>query len=465
MSSSSSGIRSLWIIFLSASLVPFTGSAINLALPELARHFSMNAVTTSWVNTAYLITTAIFQVPFARLADLFGRKKIFFCGLLLFALSSCLCTLAWSSAGLLIFRSFQGLGSAMIFGTNVAILTSIVAPAKRGQALGIQTMVVYISLASGPFFGGLLTSAVGWQSIFYVPALLALVTAGLGFLFLKGEWTEAKGEGFDWLGTIIYAIALFGLIYGFTRLPGLEGIIWLLIGAAGFVGFVKQENRCRFPVFNMNIFKGNKVFVFSSTAALINYSATSATAFMISLYLQHIRGLSPHSAGLILISQAITQSCCTYFSGKYSDKTSPFKLATTGMLIIVIGLLGLVFLSATTPLWGLIVMLVLMGIGFGIFASPNMNIIMSAVDKRQYGQASATTGTVRQIGHAFSMSIATLAIYSQIGNAKITSDLHPQFMTSLHITFITFFLLCIVGTYASTVSGRQKTKVIFTPII
>jgi len=458
MSSQSYAARSLWVIFLSASLVPFTGSAINLALPDLAQHFSMNAVTLSWVGTAYLIATAIFQVPFARLADLFGRKKIFIGGLLLYALSSCMCALADSSAALLVYRSFQGLSSAMMFSTNVAILTSIVVPAKRGWALGIQTTVVYISLASGPFFGGLLTGAFGWQSIFYVPALLALVLVGLASLLLKGEWAEAKGESFDWPGTVVYAVALFGLIYGFTRLPGWEGIVWLLVGIAGFAAFVKRENRCAFPVFNMNIFKGNKVFVYSSMAALINYAATSAIAFMISLYLQNVRGLSPYSAGLILISQAVTQSCFAYFSGKYSDKASPFKLATTGMLIIVLGLLGLVFLSTASPLWFLVSLLVLLGIGFGVFSSPNMNILMSSVDKRQYGQASAAAGTVRLIGQAFSMGIATLVIYSQIGSAKITPELHPQFMSSLHITFIVFFLLCIVGSYASIVSGRVKGK-------
>lgn len=451
-------MRSLWVIYLSACLVPFTGSAINLALPELAEHFAMNAVTMTWVNTAYLVVTAVFQVPFARLADLFGRKKIFIGGLLLYALSSCMCALATSSVWLLVLRSFQGLSSAMIFSTSVAILTSIVAPNKRGQALGIQTMVIYISLASGPFFGGLLTETFGWQSIFIVPSLLALAATCLAFLFLKGEWREAKGERFDWSGSIIYAIALFGLIYGFTRLPEWEGILWLLTGVAGFIVFVRQENRCAFPVFNMDIFKGNKVFVYSSAAALINYAATSAIAFMISLYLQHIRGFSPHSAGLVLISQAITQSCCTYFSGRYSDKTSPFKLATTGMLIIVAGLLGLSFLSATTPLGLLIALLVLMGIGFGVFASPNMNIIMSSVDKRQYGQASAATGTVRQIGQVFSMSIATLVIYSHVGSAKITPEVYPQFISSLHITFLVFFLLCIIGTYASTVSGKSGKK-------
>ncbi len=448
--------RVLWLICLAAFLVPFMGAAINLALPDIARRFSMNAVTMTWVNTSFLITTAIFQVPFARVADLFGRKKIFSAGLLLYCLSCCLCPLVGSEQAFLASRVVMGLAGAMIFSTNVAILTAVVPPEKRGYALGINTMVVYIALASGPFLGGMLTQYFGWQSIFYLPALISLTAFTLSFSLIKGEWTEAKGERFDWWGTLVYALSLFGVIYGFTRLPGWEGILCLLLAALGFVVFTKIENRTAAPVFNLNIFKGNKVFVFSSVAALINYAATSAIAFMLSLYLQHVRGMDPQAAGLLLISQALTQTVFTYFAGKYADRMPPFRLATAGMLIIVLGLAGLIFLSETTPLGWLTALLVLMGAGFGIFSAPNMTIIMSAVDKKQYGQAAATAGTVRLIGQAFSMSIATLAIYTQIGNAKITPDLTPGFMNSLHVTFIIFLLLCLVGTYASTISSRYS---------
>jgi EmrB/QacA subfamily drug resistance transporter len=448
--------KALFILCTAAFLVPFTGSAINLALPDISVRFSLNAVTLTWISTSYLISTAIFQVPFARIADLVGRKRIFLLGIVLFTLSSCFCGLATSGAMLIAFRALAGLGSAMLFSTNIAILTSVFPANKRGFALGINTVVVYLSLASGPFFGGMLTHYFGWQSLFYGCALMGLLVITLLFPFLKGEWIEAKGEKFDWCGSFIYAVALFGVVYGFTRLTNVVGIVCLCISILGFILFAKHENRHSFPVFNLNIFKKNKVFIFSSLAALINYSATFAISFMLSLYLQYIRGYDAHTAGTVLISQALVQAFFSYFAGKYSDRYSPFKLATSGMSIIVAGICGLIFLSDTTPIAYLIVLLILLGVGFGVFSSPNMNIIMSSVDKKQYGQASATAGTARLVGQTLSMSIATVVIYTQVGREKIVPELYPRFLNSMHITFAIFVFICLIGVYASTVSGKNK---------
>jgi len=373
-----------------------------------------------------------------------------------------LCGLANSGVELLLYRITSGVGSAMLFSTNIVILISIFPSNQRGKVLGINTVVVYLSLAMGPFLGGLFTQHFGWNSIFFFSGFLGLIVIGLTFFFLHGEWTEAKGEKFDWIGSFIYGFSIFGIIFGFSKLPSIIGFFILFLGIIGLFLFAFQENRCKYPVFNLKAFKGNNVFIFSSLAALINYAATFAIGFMISLYLQYIRGLDPRSAGFILISQVAIQAICSYFSGKYSDKTSPFKLAICGMLIVICGISGLIFLTPQTPIPLLMGLLALLGIGFGLFSSPNMNIIMSSVDKKQYGQASATTGTARLVGQSLSMGIATMAIFSQIGNQKITSEIHPQFMTSIRITFIIFLILCLLGLYYSTISGRNKKRCLHT---
>ena len=450
--------KALVIICMAAFLVPFTGSSINLALPGIANRFSLNAITLTWISTAYLISTAILQVPFARIADLFGRKRIFMLGVSIFSVSSILCGFSNSGMELILFRITSGIGSAMLFCTNIAILTSIFPANQRGKVLGINTVVVYLALASGPFLGGLFTQYLGWHSIFFFCGFIGLIVVGLSFFFLKGEWREAKGEKFDWIGSCIYGFSIFGIIFGFSKLPSAVGFIWLFFGIAGLLLFAFQENRCTYPIFNLKAYRGNRVFIFSSLAALINYAATFAIVFMISLYLQYIRGFNPRTAGFILISQAVVQAVFSYFSGKYSDKISPFKLATSGMMIIVCGITGLIFLTPTTSIGLLVVLLVLLGSGFGLFSSPNMNIIMSSVDKKQYGQASASTGTARLVGQSFSMGIATMAIFSQIENQKITPAIHSQFMTSMHITFVIFVILCLLGVYCSTVSEKNKKK-------
>lgn len=441
----------LLVLCFASFLVPFMGSAINLSMPQIGKIFSMGTVSQSWIATVYLITSAICQVPFTRLADLFGRKKMFIIGLVIFGISTFLCGMSSSGAMLIMLRALSGLGSAIMFGTNMAILVSVFPPQSRGKAIGINTAIVYFALASGPFVGGFLTQRFGWQSLFFIVGVLGLIAVFLAAVILrKHEWTESKGERFDYAGSAIYAFALFGIIYGFSELPTSSGIIFTTVGIFCLVVFILYELKQKAPVFNVRIFSGNKVFSLSSLSALINYACTAAIAYMLSLYLQNIRGFEPHHAGLILIVQACVQCAVSLYAGRLSDQINPATIATLGMGIIVAGLTGLAFVSADTLILIIILLLALLGLGFGLFASPNANVIMSSVDKKYYGQASAIMGTMRLIGQAFSMGIATMSISLYLGNKIITPDLHSNFMQSFQATFIVCAALCIIGTYAST---------------
>ena len=441
--------RVLGVLCMSSFLVPFMGSSITLALPEISKAFSFRAVTLTWMSTAYLMSSAIFQIPFARLADLIGRKKVFEWGIFVFFSSTILAGFASTGFVMLVLRVIAGLGSAMIFGTNMAILTSCFPSEKRGKAMGINTAVVYSSLAAGPVLGGLMTHYWGWQSIFFICGSVGLVVIVLSRIFLRAEWIESKGEKFDYVGSIIYALGLFSLIYGFTKLPQIAGFIWLLVGIVSFSFFVFYEKKCKSPVFNVRLFSGNHVFAFSSLAALINYASTAAVAFMLSLYLQYIKGFDARHAGMILITQACIQSFFSLVSGRLSNKIAPSILATFGMILIFVGLLGLCFIDAETSIYVLIIILLILGMGFGIFASPNTNVIMGSVEKKHYGQASAATGTVRLTGQAFSMGIAGMAIALHVGNQSINPSVYPAFLQSMHVTFIVFAILSVIGIYAS----------------
>ncbi|MCL1937278.1 MAG: MFS transporter [Candidatus Azobacteroides sp.] len=444
----------LVVLCFASFLVPFMGSAINLALPQIGKTFSMSAVYLSWIATSYLITTAIFQVPFARLADIVGRRKIFIAGLSLFSLATFGCGFSPSEILLIAFRVFSGLGAAMMFGTNMAILTSIFPANERGKAIGINTSVVYLALAVGPYVGGTLTQHWGWPSLFYVAGLSGIVTVVCAFLFLRSEWVESKGEKFDYSGSFIYAIGLFSLIFGFSQLPVSSSFIWIAAGCAAFVLFVLYELKQEQPVFNVRIFSGNKLFGLSSLSALINYASTSGIAFMMSLYL-YVRGYDAQHAGTILIVQACFQSVVSLVAGKLSDKFNPSLLATAGMGIILVGLCGFTFLSISTPVFFIIILLILLGIGFGLFSSPNANVIMGSVEKKYFGQASATMGTMRLTGQAFSMGIAMMALSLHVRDKVLTPELHPLFMKSLHVSFIIFAVLCGIGMYASSFRTKK----------
>lgn len=303
-----------------------------------------------------------------------------------------------------------------------------------------------------------MTQYMGWQSIFFVSAFIALLVLIGAFFAIKEDWKEERKQKFDMAGSILYALGLSGVIYGFASLPNTTGFILLVVGILIMVLFSAYEKKQINPVFNIKVFLENKVFKYSSLSALINYSATFAISFMLSLYLQYVRGLSPRDAGLMLIVQSIMMAVVSYASGKLSDKMSSSFLATLGMFVISVGLIGLCFIGETTNFYFIIALLVLIGFGFGVFSSPNMNILMSSVDKQYYGFASATSGTMRLIGQSLSMGIAMMAISIQIGNIKFSSDVHTELMHSMRITFIICSVLCLFGVYASSVAKDKRAK-------
>jgi EmrB/QacA subfamily drug resistance transporter len=444
----------LIIAVMSSFLTPFTSSSVNIALPSIGTQLSLNAVALSWVATAYLLAAAAFLIPFGRIADIYGRKKIFQLGIIIDAIASILCATSSSGELLIVFRALQGVGGAMIFGTGIAILTSVFPANERGRALGISTAAVYTGLSAGPLVGGFLTGHFGWRSIFFLNAFLGLVIIVVVFWKLKGEWAEAKGESFDYVGSIIYSLALVAVFYAFSVLPALWGIWLIIIGIIGLAAFVWWETRQKQPVLNISFFRNNTVFAFSNLAALINYSATFAVAFLLSLYLQYVKGFSPEHAGLILIAQPVVMVIFSPIAGSLSDRIEPRIVASIGMALTTAGLVMLIFLNNVTGLPFILASLVTLGLGFGFFSSPNINAIMGSVERKFYGVASGTLGTMRLTGQAFSMGMVLLLFALYIGRVQITPEYYPLFLKSMKIAFSISAALCFAGIFASIARGR-----------
>ncbi|OGN91561.1 MAG: MFS transporter [Chloroflexi bacterium RBG_13_50_10] len=437
-------------------LTPFLGSSIAIALPTIGKQLSMNAVLLGWVPTAYLLAAAMFLVPLGRIADIYGRKRIFTYGVLTYAVASVLSAISTSATMLISVQVLQGIGGAMIFGTAVAIVTSVFPAEERGRALGINVAAVYIGLSLGPFLGGLLTQHFGWRSIFWVNVPLCLLIIALLFWKLKGEWAEAKGEKFDVAGSIIYSLMLIAIMYGFTLLPEIAGVALILAGAAGFVAFIRWETKVKSPVLDIGLFRNNTVFALSNVAALINYSATFAVSFLLSLYLQYIKGFNPEHAGLVLIAAPVMQAVFSPFAGRLSDKIEPRIVSSAGMGLTVVGLTFFIFLNNATNLWFIIAGLAVIGLGFAFFSSPNTNAVMSCVDKKSYGVASATLATMRQIGMMFSMGMVMVIFAIHIGRVQITPEYYLPFLKSVDMAFIIFAILCFGGIFASLARGKVR---------
>ena len=441
-------IPALLVATLASFFTPFMASAINIALPSIGLEFGADAILLSWIPTAYLLTSAVFAVPFGRIADIHGMKKIFICGITIFTLATFLCGAAPSVTLLIVFRILQGIGSAMIFVTGLAIITSVYPPKERGKAIGINVASVYVGLSMGPVLGGILTHYLGWRSIFYIIIPLGLLVIALTAWKVKGEWAECKGEKFDITGSIIYGMALIMLMYGFSILPEELGIILLILGIIGILAFALFELRVKNPVFEVRLFK-NITFGFSSLAALINYSSTFAVVFLLSLYLQYIKGLDPQFAGIVLVAQPAVMAVTAPIAGRLSDRFSPGIIASIGMAVTAISLSCFIFLSNDTSLESIIIVLLVLGFGLGLFSSPNTNAIMGSVKKRFYGIASATVSTMRLIGQMLSMGIALLIFSIVIGNVQILPSSYPALLTSIKIVFTICAVLCFIGLFAS----------------
>jgi len=446
----------LLIAVLAGFLTPFDLSAVNIALPTLANEFSMDAVTLSWVATAYLLASAVFLVPFGRIADIHGRKKIFSAGLMVFTFASFAMVFSVSPSMIILFRVVQGIGAALIFGTSVAILTSVTPPRERGKALGIYTTAVYLGLSMGPFLGGFLTTSFGWRSIFLVNVPVGILILAIVRTKLEGEWADARGESFDIPGALLYGLALVCVMFGFSLMPDVSGMVLVAIGTLVLATFLWWEHRTPSPLINLSLFLKNRVFAFSNLAALINYSATFSVTFFLSFYLQYIRGFSPAVAGTILVTQPVVQAVFSSYAGRLSDRIEPGRIASAGMTMTAVGLFLLSLLSADTPLTYLIGTLILLGLGFAFFSSPNTNAIMSSVAKPYYGVASGTLGTMRLVGQMLSMGIAMVIISLFIGRFMITPYVSTQLLMSIRAGFTLFALLCCCGVFFSLVRGKLR---------
>ncbi|KYC53932.1 MAG: putative transporter [Candidatus Methanofastidiosum methylothiophilum] len=447
----------LIVASLASFITAFMGSSINIALPALGEEFQIDAVLLSWISTSYLLAAAISLVPTGRLADLYGRKKIFAYGIVIFTVATLISGMSNSIPILLFSRVLTGIGVGMVFGTSVAIVTSAFPISERGKAIGFTVSAVYLGLSMGPFIGGILTQNWGWRSIFFTSVLMGLVTTFVT-MFIKGEWAEARNEKMDYVGTVIYALSLSFAIYGFSVLPSLNGILFVLAGVVFIIIFGYWELRFDTPLLNIRIFRNNKGFTFSNIAALIHYSATFGITFLLSLYLQYIKGLGPQKAGIILLSQPLVMAIFSPFAGRLSDRIEPRVIATSGMSITCLGLLLFSFIGQDTSLILIVINCMMVGFGYALFSSPNMNSIMSSVEKKFYGIASAMVGTMRLIGQMTSMAIAMVVFAVIIGRVEITPEHYGNFISAVKLSFTIFTTLALVGIFASHYRGNIRNK-------
>lgn len=443
----------LKLAIISSFFTPFMLSAVNISLPTIAKEFGADGVLTSWIATSYLLSTSAFLLPFGKIADMVGRKRIFRWGVLIFTISSVVSGLSSNSLMLILARGIQGIGGAMIFGTGAAILTSAFPQNERGKALGLNVSAVYVGLSLGPFVGGFLTEHLSWRVIFFIIVPLGLYCVYLIDKKLDIEWINGDTKDLDLSGSLMYGLSLVILIIGLTKIITLWGLVFFLMGLLFFVVFVIYESKTKHPLVDVRLFLTNRSFIFSNLAALLNYSATFSVTFLLSLYLQHIKLLPPSKSGMLLVVQPVVMAIFSPLSGKLSDRIEPRIISSVGMGITALSLYLFSFLDIETSELFVVAILFLLGVGFALFSSPNANAIMSSVDKKDFGFASAMMGTMRLLGQMFSMAIATFFIAIFIGK-KDFFGVSVELIKVLHYNFNVMAILCFIGVFASAFRGN-----------
>lgn len=447
----------LFIVSMVQFFTPYMMSAVGIALPSIGREFGASAFELGLVETAYILGLSLFLVPVGRIADIKGRKKVYTLGIFLFALATLIIPFSTSMRFFIIARFFQGAGAALIVSTSVAILTSVFPPNKRGKAMGIIVACVYSGLSLGPVLGGFFVTYVDWRLVFIAVVPFQIIALYLSLFKLKGEWIEAENEKFDWLGSFIYMCSLFAMIFGAARIETeIWGIYLFVSGIVGLIGFCIFESFLKSPVLDVSLLKNNRVFALSNLATMINYASSFGVTFLFSLYLQEVKLFSPRDAGFVLIVQPLVQAVLSPYAGKLSDRFSSSKIATIGMAVCAFALFLCSFIKESTPVINIYAVLILMGTGFSIFSSPNMNAVMSSVKSKYYGVAASLVATMRTFGMLVSMTLITFLFSVLMKTSEVSYETRTIFLLSMKTSFILFSVLSVMGVFCSL--GRISKK-------
>ncbi|WP_296887905.1 MFS transporter [uncultured Methanobrevibacter sp.] len=443
------------VSFLTSFFSVFLAAGIVIGVPSIASDFEMNNIVQNWIITIALLVVAVFTLPAGQISGKFGVKKSLIAGVLVFLFASIGACMSFSAESFLFFRVIQGIGGAFLNVAAMAMVVQAIKPEKRGQALGFTVTGVYLAGSLSPVICGFLVYNFGWRSMFYFVIPFLVLCIVLMIWKIPRDWKTYEKDKIDSVGYLIYGMGILLFIYGFTRLMNTTGILCTVSGFILLIVFGYYEIRVDTPAFNMGLFKNMK-FTSSNIAALCSYLAIAAITTILNYHFQYVRGWNAQMSGLILIITPIIMAFMAPTSGRLSDRIHPQKLAAVGMSIATVTLVILIFLDADTPLYLIVIAMILQGIGMGMFTSPNTNAIMSSVPPNETPNASAAQSAMRTIGQTMSLGLLTLVFAWIMGNLELSSQYAGMIVQSSQIVCIICTAICIVAIFASLVGIKSK---------
>jgi EmrB/QacA subfamily drug resistance transporter len=458
----------LSVTTLGSLMVAIDSTIVILGLPNMLEDLHSNLVLITWVTTGYLLATTVLMLTFGRVADMFGRVKLYNLGFIVFTIGSVLCGLSPTDKVLIAMRLIQGAGGAMLAANAMAIITEAFPDNQRGQAMGINAITWGAGSVLGPVLGGLILAVASWRWIFLVNLPVGILGTLAAFLLLHDTAPNPKGERFDLTGMLLFLVGIVSLLLGITEGigPGWFSppiVTLFVIAILALCAFVFWERRSAYPMLNLTLFE-NRRYAFSVAAATLQSLAAFAVQFLVIFYLQGVRAYSPLTAAFLILPMPVVTAILGPFSGRWSDKIGGTLPATLGLATQGIALVILMLLTPTTPYWMLGLALTLMGTGSGFFWSANTSTTMGAAPPNRLGVAAATLNTLRNVGMIFSFAIALAVTAASMPPAveaavflgtveHLSPSISMAFTAGMSRAFLASVLICIVAILCSLVRG------------
>ena len=463
----------LLVTTIGSMMVAIDSTIVILGLPDMLQDLHSNLVRMTWVLMAYLLVSTVLLLTFGRMADMFGRVKMYNLGFIIFTIGSVACGFSLSDTMLIGSRVVQGLGGAMLSANAMAIITEVFPAKQRGQAMGINAITWGAGSVLGPVLGGIILAIGSWRWIFLVNLPIGIVATLLAYLLLHDIAPNPKGERFDIWGAVLFSVGLVALLLAITGgigtgwfTPSILSLFALAVVTLAL--FFVRERRFAYPMLDLSLFE-NRTYAFSVAAATLQSLAIFAVNFLLIFYLQGVRAFTPLTAALLILPMPLVSSIIGPLSGRWADRIGGKIPASLGLAAQALALLVLFTLTPTTPYPVLALALIIMGVGSGLFWSPNTSTTMGAAPRSRLGVASATLNTMRNVGMVFSfalaLAVAAASMPPAVMNAvflgtvgHLAANISADFTTGMVHAFLVSVVICALAVVFSLVrEGRRPT--------
>ena len=448
----------LLVTMVAGFMAPFMSTALNLAITDISTDLACGATSATWVINAYTLSTAMFSLPFGHLADMHGRRRYIIIGTATFAASSLLSAVAPNVYVLIFARVIMSIGTSAFLAGTIPLMLTYFKPEQKGRMLGIAVVATYMGLSLGPFLGGIITVFLSWRAIFLIGTACAVASLIVTCTKIEPDNIDTQTP-FDMVGALLYMAGVALFMYGLSEwsshafAPILCGI-----GAVVLVAFVVYEARQENPVVQVRLFKSNPAYGLSNFACLLSFGACFAITYTMAIFLQNVAHLSALVSGVVLVVTPVMQALLSPYSGHLADRIAPQRIAVFGMAIIVASLVVFSFIGMYSPLWAVIIGLLLIGIGNTFFSTPNNTAILSCVDRAHYSEANSTISTMRGLGQSLSIAMVSMVFSMTIGNTVIAQVQTDLLASSIHTIVLICLAIAVVALLVSIISEKNKGK-------